>query len=130
MLLNISGTLMNTSLYVSGVTTLNNNTTCLSSLNVSGVSNLELLYIKNSVGNQDTFFQIGKTGNMLTVRGSTYTRLGCSENSNDAHITLIRGSGAYYMLNYGTQEYHFSGIEQGICFSFATNLDAGSSKHE
>ena len=38
MRLNSSGISMNTSLYISGVTTLNNTTTCLSSLNVSGTT--------------------------------------------------------------------------------------------
>ena len=116
MRLNTSGISINTSLYISGVTTLNNATTCTSSLNVSGVSNLGPLYINNGVGTQNTFFQIGTTGNILTVRGSGYTKLGCSENSDDAHITLIRGSGAYYRVNYGTPESHLFGDTTGNNF--------------
>ncbi len=38
MRLNTAGTSINTSLYVSGLTILNNSTTCLSSLNVSGTT--------------------------------------------------------------------------------------------
>ena len=40
MRLNSAGTSINTSLYVSGLTTFNNIITCLSSLNVSGVTTL------------------------------------------------------------------------------------------
>jgi hypothetical protein len=41
MRINTTGTSINTSLYISGTTTLNNTTTCLSSLNVSGITILQ-----------------------------------------------------------------------------------------
>jgi len=95
------------SLNVSGNTTLNNATTCnsslnvsgnitsLSSLNVSGTANLGPLFINNSTTN-NTFFQIGTTGNILTIRGSAFSWLGCSEYTYDSHIALYSGQGANY----------------------------------
>ena len=107
--LNVSGatTISNqitclSSLNISGTATINNQISCLSSLNVSGTSNLGPLYINNSIGTQNTFLQIGTTGNILTIRGSVYTTLGCSEGTNDTHITLFSGAGAYYKVNYNT----------------------------
>jgi hypothetical protein len=106
---NVSGTvILNnatsclSNLNVSGATIISNQITCLSSLNISGTSNLGPLYINNSIGTQNTFLQIGTTGNILTIRGSVYTTLGCSEDTNDTHITLFSGAGAYYKVNYNT----------------------------
>ena len=107
--LNVSGatTISNkitclSSLNISGTATINNQISCLSSLNVSGTSNLGPLYINNSIGTQNTFLQIGTTGNILTIRGSAYTILGCSESQLDTNISLISGSHAIYSVNYNS----------------------------
>jgi hypothetical protein len=43
---------------------------------------------------------MGTTGNILQINTSTYSRLGCSEDPKDTHITMYSGAGAYYMANY------------------------------
>jgi hypothetical protein len=118
MRINPYGVSINTSLYITGFTTFNNNVTCTSSLNVSGTatinnlltssslnvsgtSNIGPLYINNYTGLLNTFFQIGTTGNILNVCGN-YSRYGCSEDPSDTHITLYKGAGAAYIANYNT----------------------------
>ncbi len=107
--LNISGfTTLNkttclSSLNVSGIKTISNNVTS-SSLTVSGTSNLGPTFINNYLGPQNTFFLIGTTGNILNINTSTYSRLGCSEDPKDTHITMYSGGGAYYIANYNTRQ--------------------------
>ena len=105
--LNVSGfTTLNkvtclSSLNVSGISTINNLLTC-SSLTVSGNSNLGPTFINNYTGPQNTFCLMGTTGNILQINASTYSRLGCSEDPKDTHITMYSGAGAYYIANYNT----------------------------
>jgi hypothetical protein len=107
---------LNTSLYITGLTTFNNASTCISSLNVSGtatvnillrwsslnvsgISNIGPLFINNFTGLQKTFFQTGTTGNILNVSGP-FSKFGCSEDLKDTHILMYSGAGAYYRANY------------------------------
>ncbi len=89
MRLNPYGDSINTSLYITGFTTFNNASTCISSLNVSGtatinnlltysflnvtgISNIGPLLINNLNGLQGTFFQIGTAGNILNISECVY----------------------------------------------------------
>jgi len=76
--------------------------TCISTLNVSGQTNLGPLFINRSnIGN--TFLQIGTTGNILSVIGNNQTWIGCSENVTDSHITIFSGQGVYYRCSPNAQ---------------------------
>ena len=117
MRLNTVGTSINTSLYisgttrlnntttctsslnVSGTTTLSNNVTCASSLNVSGTSNIGPLFINNFTGN--TFLKIGTTGNILNIT-SNYSKYGTSEDPEDTNIRMFKNAGIYHSINYNT----------------------------
>ena len=106
--LNVSGitTLSNnvtcvSSLNVSGTTTLSNNVTCVSSLNVSGTSNIGPLFINNFTGLQNTFLQIGTTGNILNIT-SNYSKYGVSEDPKDTNILMFNNAGIYHSVNYNT----------------------------
>ncbi len=117
MRLNTVGTSINTSLYisgttrlnntttctsslnVSGTTTLSNNVTCASSLNVSGTSNIGPLFINNFTGN--TFLKIGTTGNILNIT-SNYSKYGISEDPEDTNIRMFKNAGIYHSVNYNT----------------------------
>ena len=119
MRLNSAGISMNTSLYISGTTIINNNTTCVSSLNVSGTttlsnnvtcvsslnvsgtSNIGPLFINNFTGLQNTFLQIGTTGNILNIT-SNYSKYGVSEDPKDTNILMFKNAGIYYSANYNT----------------------------
>ncbi len=48
---------------------------------MSGISNTGPIFINNSKGTQNTHFQIETTlaGNILTINGSSYSYLECSE---------------------------------------------------
>ena len=119
MRLNTVGTSINTSLYisgttrlnntttctsslnVSGTTTLSNNVTCASSLNVSGTSNIGPLFINNFTGLQNTFLQIGTTGNILNITNN-YSKYGVSEDLEDTNILMFKNAGIYHSVNYNT----------------------------
>ena len=119
MRLNSAGISMNTSLYISGTTIINNNTTCISSLNVSGTttlsnnvtcvsslnvsgtSNIGPLFINNFTGLQNTFLQIGTTGNILNIT-SNYSKYGVSEDPKDTNILMFKNAGIYHSANYNT----------------------------
>ena len=119
MRLNSAGISMNTSLYISGTTIINNNTTCISSLNVSGTttlsnnvtcvsslnvsgtSNIGPLFINNFTGLQNTFLQIGTTGNILNIT-SNYSKYGVSEDPKDTNILMFKNAGINYSANYNT----------------------------
>jgi hypothetical protein len=148
------GVSINTSLYVTGLTTFNNNvsclsslhisgfttlnkTTCLSLLNVSGIttisnnltsssltvsgtSSLGPTFFNNFTGPQSTLCLMGTTGNILQINASTYTRLGCSEDPKDTHITMYSGGGAYYVANYNTSgnTLHLFGDTNATLFNY------------
>ena len=57
-------------------------------------------FFNNFTGPQNTFCLMGTTGNILQINTSTYSRLGCSEDPKDTHITMYSGGGAYYIANY------------------------------
>ena len=118
MRLNSAGISINTSLYISGITIINNTTTCTSSfnvsgstalnnltcnssLNVSGTSNIGPLFINNFTGLQNTFLQIGTTGNILNIT-SNYSKYGVSEDPNETNILMFKNAGIYYSSNYNT----------------------------
>ena len=118
MRLNSAGISINTSLYISGTTIINNTTTCTSSfnvsgstalnnltcnssLNVSGTSNIGPLFINNFTGLQNTFLQIGTTGNILNIT-SNYSKYGVSEDPNETNILMFKNAGIYYSSNYNT----------------------------
>jgi hypothetical protein len=86
---------------VSGTTTLSNSVTCISSLNVSGTSNIGPLFINNFTGLQNTFLQIGTTGNILNIT-SNYSKYGVSEDPNETNILMFKNAGIYYSSNYNT----------------------------
>jgi hypothetical protein len=66
-----------------------------------GISNIGSLFINNFTGLQNTFFQIGTTGNILNISGP-YSKFGCLEDLKDTHILMYSGAGAYHMSNYHT----------------------------
>ncbi len=70
MRLNTAGTSINTSLYISGTTNLNNTTPCLSSLNVSGITTLS----NNTIIN----------GNVGIGKGNPNCRLSISTNAGNS----------------------------------------------
>ena len=43
--------------------------------------------MNNFTGLQNTFFQIGTTGNILNISG-TFSKFGCSEDPKDSHIFM------------------------------------------
>ncbi len=65
-------------------------------------SNLGPTFINYFTGPQNAFCLMGTTGNILQINASTYSRLECSEDPKDTHITMYSGAGAYYKANYNT----------------------------
>jgi hypothetical protein len=132
MRLNPYGVSINTSLYITGFTSINNASACTSSLNVSGtttvsnlltcsssnvsgISNKGPLFINNFTGLQNTFFQRGTTGNILNI-SCPFSKFGCSEDTKDTQIHMYSGASAYYRANYNTSgnTLHFSEIQHQI----------------
>jgi hypothetical protein len=66
-------------------------------------SNIGPLFINNFTGLQNTFLQIGTTGNILNIT-SNYSKYGISEDPNETHILMfqVKGAGIYYSANYNT----------------------------
>jgi hypothetical protein len=68
---------------------------------VSGTSNIGPLFINNFTGLQNTFLQIGTTGNILNIT-SNYSKYGVSEDPYETNILMFKNAGIYYSANYNT----------------------------
>jgi hypothetical protein len=64
---------------------------------VRGISNIGPLFINNFTGEKNSFFQIGTTGNILSIQNSQYSTF-----PNDTHMIMYSGGGSYYRVNYNT----------------------------